>query len=101
MNLLFLISSLDRGGAETHLVSLATDLAKRGHSVRVLSYGGALTEPLALSGVVHQTLPLHSRSPFALLYSYRAIKKLLSSLKKHKCFAKKGQNEHTKPTFTP
>lgn len=34
-------------------------------------------------------------------YAIAKIKKLLSSLKKHKCFAEKGQNEHTKPTFTP
>ncbi|MBO5938787.1 MAG: glycosyltransferase [Clostridia bacterium] len=77
MTLLFLTSSLDRGGAETHLFSLVTELARRGHSITVLSSGGAMAERLASLGIDHQTLPLHSRSPFALLYSYRFIKRML------------------------
>ncbi len=79
MNLLFLISSLDRGGAETHLLSLASELARNGHSITVLSSGGILAKQLSRLGITHKKLPLHSRSPISLLYSYISLRKLLST----------------------
>ena len=78
MNLLLLLSSLDRGGAETHVLALATSLTRRGHSVTVLSSGGSLVEDLLQANVEHRTLPLHSRSPLALLRSHWGLKKILS-----------------------
>lgn len=79
MNLLFLISSLDRGGAETHLLSLVSELSKQGHSITVISAGGELTEKLHILTIAHKTLPLHSKAPFSLLYCHFALKKILQS----------------------
>lgn len=79
MKLLLLLSSLDRGGAETHLCTLATSLARRGISVTVVSSGGELAEQLLREGIVHRTLPLHSRSPLAWTRSYFALRKMLQA----------------------
>ena len=78
MKLLLLLSSLDRGGAETHLLTLATSLSRRGHSVTVISSGGALVEALRKETIQHRTLPLHSRSPLAWLGSYFSLRRELS-----------------------
>lgn len=79
MNLLFLISSLHRGGAETHLVSLASSLAKQGHSITVISSGGELAELLISQNVLHKKLPLHSKHPFSLLWSYFSLQRMLQA----------------------
>lgn len=78
MNLLLLLSSLERGGAETHLLTLATALSRRGHSITVVSSGGALVEELRKENIEHRTLPLHSRSPIAWLRSYLGLWRELS-----------------------
>jgi len=77
MKLLLLLSSLDRGGAETHLITLAASLARRGHSVTVVSSGGALVEELRREEIDHRALPLDSRAPWKLLRSYVSLKQLL------------------------
>ena len=60
MKLIFLIDHLGFGGAQRQMVTLATLLAQRGHSVRVFIYHPHLTglaEPLAAAGVevVHES----------------------------------------------
>ena len=77
MKILLLLSSLDRGGAETHLLTLATALSRRGHSVTVISSGGALVDTLCKKNIEHKALPLHSRSPFSWLRSYLALRREL------------------------
>ena len=52
--------SLDIGGAETHVVTLANRLAALGHEVVVLSGGGRLAH--TLSGVTHFYLPRFRKS---------------------------------------
>ncbi len=79
MKFLFLISSLDRGGAETHLVTLAANFARNGHSVTVFSSGGELAKQLASLGIQHEKAPLNSHAPLSLLRSYFALKKQLRS----------------------
>ena len=81
MTLLLLISSLEQGGAETHLLALVSELTKRGHAVTVISSGGGLADELIAQGIAHQTLPLHSRSPLALLRSFFSLRHLLRTKK--------------------
>ncbi|MBQ2999975.1 MAG: glycosyltransferase, partial [Clostridia bacterium] len=78
MKFLLLLSSLDRGGAETHLVTLATALSRRGHSVTVISSGGSLVDALDKENIEHRALPLHSRSPLAWLHCYVSLRRELS-----------------------
>ncbi len=46
MKILMLITAMGLGGAETHVLTLANELAGRGHTVYVASRGGALEEQL-------------------------------------------------------
>ncbi|MBQ7383259.1 MAG: glycosyltransferase [Clostridia bacterium] len=77
MKILMLISSLDIGGAETHLCSLSAALTELGNEVCVISGGGSLAQKLSGAGVRHITLPLGSRAPTKLIGAYAAIRSLL------------------------
>lgn len=81
LTVLLALMALDAGGAETHVISLAKQLKKRGVEVIVASHGGKLTEFLESNGIKHYTLPLDKKSPMALASS---IKGLTSIVKKHK-----------------
>jgi len=59
--------SLDLGGAETHVVSLAQHLKARKHQVIVASAGGVLVEDLRCNEIPHFNAPLNSRKPWSLL----------------------------------
>ena len=65
-SVLFVISSLRRAGAQTQLVYIATGLAQRGWTVKVLYYDGmedsALRRKLEVAGVV----PVALKSPFGI-----------------------------------
>lgn len=76
MNILMLTDSMDRGGAETHVLTLAQGLAARGHRLCVASGGGALAQKLISCGIDHVELPLGSRSPLDILRCRRELKKL-------------------------
>ena len=52
-----LIDALDIGGAETHTITLARELARRGHKVEVVSAGGELTQKLCEVGIKHTKIP--------------------------------------------
>lgn len=68
MKILLLIDALSPGGAETHVLTLANALIARGHSVTVLSDGGALerAEPNSDLRFLHPPAPFGSRICFAL-----------------------------------
>ncbi len=78
--ILHLAMSLDIGGAETHIVGLARSLSDRGWPIHVASFGGRRVGDLDALGIRHFTVPLHSRSPFRMLESARAISKLIDDL---------------------
>lgn len=66
LRILLLIDKLDVGGAETHVVTLATELRRQGHSVAVVSSGGVLENALRQKGVV----VLHFLRPLLGLYGW-------------------------------
>jgi glycosyltransferase involved in cell wall biosynthesis len=69
--------SLDLGGAETHVITLARELARWGHPVAVVSRGGRLTADLEKSGIDHFPAPLDSRSPLSLCAAILRLSRLL------------------------
>ena len=77
MRLLILAASLEQGGAETHVCALATELAKRGHTVTVASAGGGMAALLEREGIRHRTLDWNTHAPWRLLRARRSLKCLL------------------------
>ncbi len=75
--IVFLIRSLDYGGAERHLLTLARSLDKKCFTVTVLYFypGGALEDELRATGV--RLISLDKRSRWDLLrFSWRLVKQL-------------------------
>jgi glycosyltransferase involved in cell wall biosynthesis len=72
--------SLDYGGAETHVIDLATELRRLGCSVTVASQGGRLVSRLEEAGIPHYLASLHSRSPFRIMEAKKSLEDLSSSL---------------------
>lgn len=77
MNILMLVSALDCGGVETHIVSLAKEMRDRGHGVAVASSGGRLAAELEGAGISHIRLPLASHDPIKLALAVRKLIKLV------------------------
>ena len=73
LSICFLTTSLDIGGAETHIVTLAETLASKGHRVCVVSAGGVY-ERRAKGAFRHITLPLNKKS--RAIYSLVKLKQL-------------------------
>jgi glycosyltransferase involved in cell wall biosynthesis len=73
--------SLGIGGAETHVVSLATHLKALGWDVHVASGGGDLVRYLDEAGVEHVAAPLGSRSPVSMALAYRTVRDLIAGRK--------------------
>ena len=78
LTVLLALMALDAGGAETHAVSLAKQLKKRGVHVIVASHGGKLTKALESSDIKHYTLPLDRKSPLNLIYSIKGLKEIVN-----------------------
>ena len=74
MKILMLISSLEVGGAETHLIELARGLKSLGVRVTVASDGGVLVSELEREGIKHITLPLGSKNPLSVARSYLSLR---------------------------
>lgn len=79
-SILLAAMSLDLGGAETHVVTLARELAARGHRVHVASAPGRLVGALREAGIGHYEVPLHSRAPQRLLQAIGMLAELLALL---------------------
>ena len=77
MKILMLTSSFDIGGAETHILELSKALTQKGHIISVASAGGEYVEALIKNGIFHTTLPLNSKNPFKMLFSYNILKKTI------------------------
>lgn len=79
LTVLLALMALDAGGAETHAVSLAKQLKRRGVNVIVASHGGKLTKVLETSDIPHYTLPLDRKSPLHLVKSVRGLTDIIKS----------------------
>lgn len=79
MRILMLTERMDRGGAETHILTLARELVSRGHALSVASEGGRLASELEGIGVRHIRLPLASLLPHAMIYCRARLRRLLGS----------------------
>ena len=76
-NLLMALMQLDIGGAETHVVELSKELAKRGYKITVVSNGGVYVKELEDAGIKHYTLPLHSKKPGDMIKSYKGLRQII------------------------
>jgi len=81
LTVLLALMALDAGGAETHAISLAKQLKKRGVNVILASHGGRLTSELEADGIEHFTLPLDRKSPVSLLQSLKGLTDIVKSRK--------------------
>ena len=77
MKILMTLMGLEIGGAETHVVELSKSLAARGYDVSVASRGGVYVAELERAGIRHYKLPLHSKTPAALLKSYFGLRRII------------------------
>ena len=71
LKILLLTDRLSLGGAETHLISLYSELCARGHYVMIASSGGALA-----NDINHVKIDLASHSPLKLIRGYFALRSL-------------------------
>ncbi len=63
MRIAHLLPGLDVGGVETHVVDLASEQARSGHQVTVISGGGRMVSRLSRD-VTHITMPVDRKNPF-------------------------------------
>ncbi len=70
---LMLLMSLDIGGAETSVISLAKGMQNLGWNVFVASHGGQRVQDLQKAGIKHFYAPLHSRNPLNMARAYRIV----------------------------
>ncbi|MBY6275062.1 glycosyltransferase family 4 protein [Symbiobacterium thermophilum] len=77
-NILLAAMALDLGGAETHVISLARELHRRGHRVVVASAGGRMVPMLTERGIPHIVVPMASRNPLAMARAYWLLRRLIA-----------------------
>ncbi|UCD55631.1 MAG: glycosyltransferase family 4 protein [Candidatus Omnitrophota bacterium] len=71
MKILQIVPALETGGVETGTIDLALSLKKLGHTVVVISNGGRLVRDLEDNDMLHIKLPVHKKSPLAILLAIR------------------------------
>ncbi|MCK9443682.1 MAG: glycosyltransferase [Tissierellaceae bacterium] len=71
------LMGLDIGGAETHVVELSKELKKRGYRIIVASNGGVYEDILKEEGIELVNVPLHTKSPWAVIKSIEILYKLI------------------------
>lgn len=77
MNILLATMSLDIGGAETHVITLAEKLKKYGHTPIVVSAGGMFEDILRKNGIEHYIAPLNKKDFASISSSVELIKNLI------------------------
>ena len=77
MNVLQLVPKLNIGGVEKGTVEIARALVLNGHKAVVVSGGGPFEKKLAASGARHYTLPVGKKNPFAMVYCYFRIRRII------------------------
>ncbi|MFN3925217.1 MAG: glycosyltransferase [Pseudarthrobacter sp.] len=71
--------ALELGGAESHVISLARELHRRGQRVVVASAGGHLVEELTKLGIPHAHVPMDSRSPVEMARAYFRLRRVIDT----------------------
>ncbi len=79
--ILMTLMRLEIGGAETHVLELSLELARKGFEVVVASGGGVYEEHLKKAGIRHYTVPMYTKSPDKMLASLLALKKIIKDEK--------------------
>lgn len=80
-NILLSLMQLNIGGAETHVVELAKELARRGHNIIVTSNGGVYVDELEKAGIRHYVVPLQNKNPWNMYKAYRQLEKIITDEK--------------------
>ena len=75
MKILILINGMGIGGAETHVLTLASALIRGGDAVDVMCAGGAYTEALKCAGAGVYIAPFKDRTLRSVLKSIRALRR--------------------------
>ena len=73
MKILICTTRMGIGGAETHVLTLASELVRRGNTVTVISAGGELAGELETRGISQIRAPLDRKDPLSLFVSARKI----------------------------
>lgn len=81
MKILMALMGLEIGGAETHVVELSKELKKLGHTVVVVSAGGAYQPEIEKAGIKHYYAPLLTHKPTDMLKAYSILKRVISAEK--------------------
>ena len=77
LKILMATMSMGLGGAETHVLELSLELARRGHSVTVASCGGVYVKALEAGGVTHVLAPLDSKKPACVAQATSVLTRLM------------------------
>lgn len=77
MKILMATMAMGLGGAETHVLELSLELARRGHKVFVASNGGVYADSLEAGGVRHVQVPLHSKNPRDVARANKILSRLM------------------------
>ncbi len=75
--ILMTLMRLEIGGAETHVLELSLELARKGFEVVVASGGGVYEAHLKQAGIKHYTVPMYTKSPGKVLKSLSALRKII------------------------
>ncbi len=75
--ILMTLMRLEIGGAETHVLELSLELARKGFEVVVASGGGVYEAHLDKAGIKHYTVPMYTKSPGKVLKSLVALRKII------------------------
>lgn len=78
MKIFHILPELQIGGVERHVIDLANEQAKRGHSVTVISAGGQM-ETQFVSDVEKVHIPVHLKNPFTAVACAFKIAKIARS----------------------
>jgi polysaccharide pyruvyl transferase CsaB len=81
MKILMATMSLGIGGAETHIVELASELKRRGADVMVASNGGVYVPDIEANGIRHFDVPMNRRSAKYMLKSFFLMRRIIKQEK--------------------
>ena len=77
LKILMTTMGLGIGGAETHIIELASELKRRGFDVSIASNGGVYVREIEEQGIRHFQIPMNRRNAFHMVKSYFLLRKLI------------------------